>query len=125
MKLTTRLILITTPADAPACRAALAAALGRGWDTPETLTAWPPDPTPATTATPTAYLLDGPVTDAQAALLVEIAAGSPDRTLKRARLLGVEDKPGAVVEGERKTLREVLTEHAAKDPEIKAEEKLR
>lgn len=113
MKYTRRLILITTTDDAAACRAALAR-LGEGWDTDGVLTPWPPDPTPATTATPTAYLLDAPVDDAQAALLVEIAAGSPDRTLKRARLLGEEDRPGAVVEGERLTLREVLTAHEGK-----------
>lgn len=114
-----RLILATTPADAPDLRAALAR-LGEGWNTPDVLTPWPPDPTPATKAAPTAYLLDGPVTEEQAAVLTELVAAAPDaRTLKRARLLGEEDRPDAVVEGERATLRETLTEHAAKAAEPK------
>lgn len=117
-----RLILATTPKDAPALAAALGR-LGEGWDTPYVLTPWPPDPTPATTATPTAYLLDGPVDPDQAAVLAELVAAAPDaRTLRRARLLGVEDRDGAVVEGERKTLREVLTEHDAKAVSLDAAE---
>lgn len=115
-----RLILITTPADAPALRTALAAAFGRGWDTDDVLTPYPPDPTPATTATPTAYILDAPFDEQQAAVLAEIAAGSPDRTLRRAKLLGVENRPGVTVEGERLTLAQVIDAHAAKE-EIKAE----
>ena len=111
------LYLITTPEDRKACEAALDA-IGLGGE----LVGKPDPATPADTKpAATYYVTSLQVADADADRIVAVAAGSPDRTLRRALVLAVEDRPGARVEGERLTLREVLTEHAAKDPGIKAE----
>lgn len=112
------LLLITTPADRAACEAALAA-IGLGGS----LTS-KPDPTRPDQPMPAArhYVTSLQVSDEDALRVVQVALASPARTLARARVLAVEDRPGARVEGERKTYGEATAEHDAKavtDPKVR------
>lgn len=104
------LLLITTPADRAACEADLAA-IGLGGS----LTS-KPEPSRPDQARPAAthYTTSLQVSDADALRVVQVALASSARTLARARVLAVEDKPGAVVDGARQTYREAVTEHEAK-----------
>lgn len=104
------LYLITTPEDRRACEAALDA-IGLGGE----LVGKPDPATPADTRPAAAYYVTSlQVADADAARVEAVAAGSPDRTLRRALVLAVEDRPGARVEGERLSLRETLAAHELK-----------
>ena len=133
--MTVRIHAVCSPSQRDALDAALAA-LGEGWDqgdnwTPHSAAATPANPTPP----PERYLLSAQLPPDQAARPVAIldAGGA---TWGKGVALAVEDedavelKPGddaaaVPVDKRRESLARVLATHAAKDPEIKAEEKPR
>lgn len=104
-----RRILAVSPVGRDAVESLLGEMLGEGWGR-GCLTGYPQPSTPAAAKpTPTVYVVDAHLSDAEAAK-VEMLADT-DAALTLARATAVAEPPTAEP---RKTLREVLTEHAAK-----------